>query len=111
HPSEPFVSTGHLPAPDQVQALLDEAWAAGLEETGGVCSNVYPALARVAPEQLGVCLVGVSGRVWTAGDAEPRFALMSVSKPFVFALVCEALGPDRAREFLGVNATGRAFDS
>jgi glutaminase len=36
---------------------------------------------------------------------------MSVSKPFVFALVCEALGPDRARDALGVNATGLPFNS
>jgi glutaminase len=36
---------------------------------------------------------------------------MSVSKPFVFALVCEALGPDEMREKIGVNATGYAFNS
>ena len=36
---------------------------------------------------------------------------MSVSKPFVFALVCEALGPERARERLGVNGTGLPFNS
>jgi glutaminase len=36
---------------------------------------------------------------------------MSVSKPFVFGLVCQALGPDRARAELGANATGLPFDS
>ena len=36
---------------------------------------------------------------------------MSVSKPFVFALVCEALGAERARERLGVNGTGLPFNS
>ena len=36
---------------------------------------------------------------------------MSISKPFVFALVCEALGSDRARDTLGVNATGLPFNS
>ena len=36
---------------------------------------------------------------------------MSVSKPFVFALVCQELGPDQVREKIGVNATGRAFNS
>lgn len=109
--SEPYVSTGQLPSPQRVQALVDEAFQAGLRERGGACSEVYPALARVDPDQLGVCLVGVSGRVWTAGDAERRFAIMSVAKPFVFALVCEALGPERAQALLGVNATGRPFDS
>ena len=36
---------------------------------------------------------------------------MSVSKPFVFALVCDAVGAETAREKLGVNATGRPFNS
>ena len=36
---------------------------------------------------------------------------MSVSKPFVFALVCQALGPEAVRERIGVNPTGLPFDS
>lgn len=36
---------------------------------------------------------------------------MSVSKPFVFALVCEVLGAEAARRRLGVNATGLPFNS
>ena len=36
---------------------------------------------------------------------------MSVSKPFIFALVCEALGVEEVREKVGVNATGLAFNS
>lgn len=36
---------------------------------------------------------------------------MSVAKPFVFALVCAALGPEQARKKLGVNATGLPFSS
>ena len=36
---------------------------------------------------------------------------MSVSKPFVFALVCQALGADEARAQLGANATGLPFNS
>jgi glutaminase len=39
------------------------------------------------------------------------FAIMSVSKPFVFALVARELGPEDARETLGVNATGLPFDA
>jgi glutaminase len=36
---------------------------------------------------------------------------MSVSKPFAFALACEALGPDVLRERVGVDATGLPFNS
>jgi glutaminase len=36
---------------------------------------------------------------------------MSVSKPFVFALICETIGPEQARDRLGANATGLPFNS
>ena len=36
---------------------------------------------------------------------------MSVSKPFVFALICELIGPEAARAKLGANATGLPFNS
>jgi glutaminase len=36
---------------------------------------------------------------------------MNVSKPFVFALVCQALGARECRAKLGVNSTGLPFDS
>ena len=59
----------------------------------------------------GICVVGTNGNVFAAGDADHEFTIMSVSKPFVFALVCEALGHDQVREKIGVNATGLAFNS
>ena len=45
------------------------------------------------------------------GDAEHPFSLQSVSKPFVFALVLQEIGPARARDLLGVNGTGLPFNS
>ena len=47
----------------------------------------------------------------SAGDVDCAFSIQSVSKPFVFALVCEELGDDVAREKLGVNSTGLPFNS
>src|SRR5690606_14360925 len=52
-----------------------------------------------------------SGATYEAGDAGHEFAIMSVSKPFVFALVCDAMGVQAVRERVGVNATGLPFDS
>ena len=82
----------------------------GSHREGGV-SRVYPALAEVPPDLFGVCVVGAAGAVTAVGDAEHEFAIMSVSKPFVFALVCDLLGADEARERLGVNGTGLPFNS
>jgi len=107
----PYVSTGHLPPPDEVQTLVDEAYARFKANTDGQNSKVYPALARAPRDLFGVCIVGTSGRVYPAGDVEHEFTIMSVSKPFVFALVCEALGVEAVRQKVGVNATGLAFNS
>ena len=113
HPSAAasYVSTGHLPSPEQVKALVDEAYQRYRSDTEGKNSDVYPALARVPSELFGVCVVGTSGNVHAVGDTDYEFSIMSVSKPFVFALVCQELGAEAAREKLGANATGMPFNS
>jgi glutaminase len=107
----PYVSTGHLPSAERVRALVSEAYEKHRSVTEGENSNVYPALARVPSDLFGICVVGTAGNVYSVGDAEHEFTIMSVSKPFVFALVCEAIGHEEARSRLGVNATGLPFNS
>jgi glutaminase len=94
-----------------ITALVGGAHARFKSNTGGENSQVYPALARVPRELFGVCVVGVSGKVYAAGDTDHEFSIMSVSKPFVFALVCQQMGAEQAREKLGANATGMPFNS
>jgi glutaminase len=106
-----FVSTGRLPAPVQVQALVNEAHRLFADNADGQVSQVYPALSEVPPDLFGLSMVGVSGNIYEAGDAAYEFSLMSVSKPFVFALVCEVIGVEEARKKIGVNATGLPFNS
>lgn len=109
--TDAFVSTGELaPTPD-VRRVLEATWRTAAADRGGANSDIYPALAAAEPEQFGLCIVGTDGRVFDCGDAFAGFALMSVAKPFTFALVCEVLGADRARDELGVNATGAAFNA
>jgi hypothetical protein len=106
-----YVSTGHLPSPGQAQAAVDEAYRMYRSETGGENSPTYPALARVPGHLFGICVAGISGRNYQAGDAGHEFAIMSVAKPFVFALACHALGAEEVRQKVRVNATGLPFDS
>ena len=63
------------------------------------------------PRLFGACIAGAGGRTYSIGDSSTPFAIESVSKPFVFALVCDAHGADVAREKLGVNNTGMPFNS
>jgi glutaminase len=106
-----YVSTGRLPTPEQVRALVAEAYERYKAHAEGQNSPVYPALARVPSELFGICVVGTSGNVYAAGDADYEFTIMSVSKPFVFALVCQEVGVEEVRQRVGVNATGLAFNS
>lgn len=106
-----YVSSGHLPATSRVPRILQEALEAAREITDGEVSEVYPALARVDRDLLGLCLVSVEGDDHEVGDARHHFTMMSVAKPFTFALVAEHRGVDEITELTGSDATGLPFDS
>jgi glutaminase len=106
-----YVSTGHLPSPEQVKSLVSEAYDVFKTNTEGKNSEVYPALARVPSELFGVCVVETNGKVYAIGDTDYGFSIMSASKPFVFALVCQSIGAEQARQKLGANSTGLPFNS
>jgi glutaminase len=107
----PYISTGHLPPDHQVEQLVAATFSELVDVDDGDVSDVYPALASAPRELFGVALAGVAGRVVAAGDADVGFPIMSVAKPFVHALVCEAIGPDEARRLVGANATGLPFNA
>ena len=106
-----LISTGRLPLPERVRALLYAAHERFGVNEHGENSDVYPALAAVPRHLFGICVAAADGAIYGVGDEEYPFAIMSVSKPFVFALVCQALGADEARFQLGVNSTGLPFNS
>jgi glutaminase len=106
-----YVSTGRLPSPDVVRRVVSQAHERFRENRDGSNSDVYPALADADPDLFGLCVVGVNGAAYASGESDHLFSIMSVSKPFVFALVCEVLGPEAARRRVGVNATGLPFNA
>lgn len=105
------VSTGHLPSTEHVKNLVLEAYERFKLNTEGENSKVYPALEVMPRELFGICVAGVDGELYEAGDTAHQFSIMSVSKPFIFALVCQEIGAEKARELIGANATGLAFNS
>ena len=95
--SSPFVSTGRLPAATRVQELVTAAYERFRSNDEGAVSTVYPALAGGSADLFGICVGATSGALYTAGDAEHEFTIMSVAKPFTFALVCQAVGAEELR--------------
>jgi hypothetical protein len=103
------ISTGHLPAPEMVQSLAQDTHRRSKSNSDGKNSQAYPAMAR--SELFGACVAETSGRIYGAGDVDYEFSIMSVSKPFLFALICETIGPEEPRAKLRANATGLPFNS
>ncbi|EXF44676.1 glutaminase [Pseudomonas sp. BAY1663] len=69
-----------------LQEILDEVRP--LLGQGRVASYI-PALADVAPDQLGIAVCSADGELFQAGDAQTPFSIQSISK--VFSLV-QAIG-------------------
>lgn len=110
-PARSTVLTGHLPSADQVQSLVNQAYDRFQSIDTGEVADYIPALAQVSRQLFGICVVGVNGEVYAAGETEYEFSIQSLSKPFIFALICQAIGEEDAREKLGVNSTGLPFNS
>jgi glutaminase len=105
------VSTGELPRSEEIRDVVTDAYERFRMNSDGTVADYIPVLAGALPDWFGISLVGVRGRSFEVGDVGTAFSIQSVSKPFVFALVCEAIGYGEARRRLGVNSTGFPFDS
>lgn len=104
-------ATGALPAPERVDELVAQAYSRNRAQSAGRVADYIPVLAEADPALFGVVLVDVDGGEHGAGDAGHLFSVQSISKAFVYALVCEALGHEVVLRRVGVNNTGLAFNS
>lgn len=108
---EQEVFTGSLPGWDQVEQLVREAHDRYRDHDGGVVADYIPVLAEADPSLFGVCVAESGGAMHEAGATGVEFSVQSISKAFVYALVCEAYGHEVVLERVGVNNTGLAFSS
>lgn len=109
--ASPLVSTGTLPHQEDVRRIVAEAYEYAHDATDGEIATYIPRLAEVDPELFGLSVARVDGTVQSVGDADVAFSIQSISKAFVYSLVCERLGHEAVRERVGVNNTGLPFNS
>jgi glutaminase len=103
--------TGDLPDGSEVQALVQNAYERCDSVEGGTVADYIPVLACADPAWFAVSVADVYGGVHCAGDVDVEFSIQSISKAFVYALVCEQYGRETVRERIGVNNTGLPFNS
>ncbi|MDO5031353.1 glutaminase [Corynebacterium sp.] len=94
------------PIPYYLGRILDSV----RDNRDGQVADYIPELADANPETLGVALCSVTGHLYCAGDAETRFSIQSISKPFVYALALQELGREAVNEVVGMEPSGQAFN-
>lgn len=78
----------------------------------GQVATYIPALAEVAPEQLGIAIYDLKDdKIYSAGDSETYFAIESISKVITLLYAIETLGLDFVNSIVGARQTGFGFDS
>ena len=95
----------------ELQALVDSAYAKCLPIDEGDVATYIPELSYANPDDFGICLVTADGRVFEAGTCDKAFTIQSISKPFTFGLALEELGHDKVFQHVGVEPSGDAFNS
>lgn len=108
---EQEVSTGSLPLRERVGELVAEAHRRYTDHTDGRVADYIPILAEADTRLFGVSVVDTFGTTTSAGDSDVAFSIQSISKAFVYALVCERFGHQEVHERVGVNNTGLPFNS
>lgn len=103
--------TGALGDDGEVDRVLAAAYARAQAHAEGVVADYIPVLAEADPEAFGLCIADVDGGLHALGAADALFSIQSISKAFVYALLCEQFGHEKVREIVGVNNTGLAFNS
>ena len=76
----------------------------------GKQADYIPALAKVNPDQFGMCLCTVGGEEYAIKDAQTRFSIQSISKVFAIALALSIKGEDVWKQ-VGKEPSGTAFNS
>lgn len=105
------VSTGSLPERARVQSLIAEAYEHYRTLDEGVVADYIPILAGADPALFGIAVSRLDGEVMSAGDSLRPFSIQSISKAFVYALVCNEFGHAEVKARVGVNNTGLPFNS
>ncbi len=93
------------------QKLLEDIYQEILPYAqSGKQADYIHALAKVDPNQFGICLETVSGDIYTYMQADTRFSIQSITKVFALAM-CLSIKGESLWKRVGKEPSGTAFNS
>ena len=95
----------------QLQILVDALYEKHRGTTDGELATYIPELAKVNPQDFGICVVTAGGDVFEAGDCDRPFTIQSISKAFTYGLAMDEFGADKVLCHVGVEPSGDAFNA
>lgn len=76
----------------------------------GKQADYIPALAKINPDQFGMCIHTIQNKTFMHGEATTGFSIQSISKVFSLAM-CLSLEGDNLWKRVGKEPSGTAFNS
>ena len=77
----------------------------------GEVASYIPELAKADKNLFGICVVTSGNEKVCAGNVDDGFTMQSVIKPLILLLALMDNGMERVRKLVGVEATGKPFDT
>lgn len=93
------------------QQLVDEVYEeVRLLSSPGKVADYIPELAKVNPDQFGIALVDLEGKVYGVGDYKTPFSIQSISKVLTLTMVAHVF-KDKLWSRVNVEPSGNPFNS
>lgn len=95
----------------EFDGALERAWNTHRDNDGGTVASYIPELSKARPEDFGLAIATVTGRLHAVGDVETPFTIQSISKAFAYCLALEIAGPQLVASRVGVEPSGDPFNA
>ena len=77
----------------------------------GTVASYIPELAKANKNEFGICVATGDSTLDSSGDYDKHFTMQSIIKPIILLLALMDNGPQPVRDLVGVEATGKPFDT
>lgn len=97
--------------PSPIEDYLDGVYDRLLPLRDGAVADYIPELSKANPDDFGICIATVDGKIYGTGQTDIPFTIQSMSKPFAYGYALHEHGAERVLQQVGVEPTGEAFNS